>query len=184
MTKGTKGYINRLKKRDILFVLVNVVIAAIIFLIGMLIWDKKENIATVIAVCSLLPGCKRIVNLIMIFSFKGISDEDYGIITKSLPEADNKKYYSDMLIASEKYFMLFYHVTLVGSKCIIYSCMSTEKNNFAEEYLNNGFRKRGIDMNVTVFSGVEDYIRALVDFPADEIEVSEDAVKYLESLLV
>lgn len=184
IAKGNKGYIDNLKKRDICFIFINVLIAVIIFAVGMLIWKNKANVATIFAVCSLLPGCKRVVNLIMIFPFKGISNEDYAVIKEKINPENEVKTYTDMLFATEKCFLLFKHVVLTDAKLIAFSQMTKDKNDFADEYLNKGFQIRGLDVKVTVYSNLTDYIRVAQNAIENGSEPSEEIKGYLESLFV
>lgn len=185
ITKGMKGYISKLKRTDILFILSDVIIAAVIFIVGMMVWKEKGNIATVVAVCAMLPACKRVVNLILIFKFKGISNDDYDtIINKCKHEADFAVNYADMLFSTEQYFLLFKHAVLTENKLLAYSDMGKEKNEYATEYLKKGFSIRGIDVHVKIYSDVREYASARAAALENNAETDTDAVSYINSLLV
>ncbi len=184
-SKGMKGYVSRLKRIDICFILFETLIAAIIFIAGLLIWKNRANIATIIAVCSLLPACKRLVNFIMILKFKGISDGDYKKIAGEKVKGKVKIYeYSDMLFSSDKYFLMFYHASLFSSEMIAFSGMSDEKNAYAAQYLKRGFEIRGLSVHVRIYTEVEKYISARNAASERQSEADEDSVSWINSLLV
>lgn len=182
--KGTKGYIRQLKLTDTAAIIAIAVAAAVIFVIGMLVWKNKANIATIVAVCALLPACKRLVNLILIFRFKGISDADYEIISQKISTGGKAQTYTDMLFATEKCFLLFQHAVLKGTRLIAYSDMPEDKNSFAAEYLNKGFKLRQADVKVKIYTGVKEYASAVGKLSDSEAEINEEAKCYIESLFV
>lgn len=182
--KGTKGYIRQLKITDTAVIFAIAVLAAAIFAVGLLVWKDKANIATIIAVCMLLPACKRLVNLIMVFRFRGISDEDYDMILNKIGGEKKAQTYADMLFATEKCFLLFQHAVLKGTKLFVYSNMPADKNSFAAEYLNKGFQLRQIDVKVKIYTGIKEYASAAEKLSDSEADVNEEAKSYIESLFV
>lgn len=182
--KGSLGYVSKLKKHNICFVLINTLIAAIIFGVGLFLWETKSNICTIFAVCSLLPGCKRLVNLIVIFPFKDMKKEDYGIISEKLKLKGNETIYNDLLVASEKYYLSFGQVFFAKSKMIAFSGMSKDKLEFANEYLNKAFDIRGYNVKVTICDNVRDYIRIASMIEEEDLICDEEARRFFESLLI
>ena len=179
--KGKKGYISLLKRYDMIFILVSALIALGVFMIGLNIWNTKKNIGTVVAVLSLLPACKRLTNLIMIFSFKGISEENYAKVAPLVkPEW---LVLEDMLFSTEKYILEFDHVVLSGSKMFALSKMSKDKNDYIKEYFETAFKKRAIDMTFNLYSNVNDYAGVLKRMEGESFE-NEKATDYIFSLLV
>ena len=73
--KSTPGYISRIRKINIIWLLVWIVIAVAIFTTGWLIWNTRANILTVLAVLLVLPGAKRIVALVAIGRKKSVTPE-------------------------------------------------------------------------------------------------------------
>ena len=182
--KGSLGYVSRLKKHNICFILINVIVAAIIFGIGLFLWNSRSNICTIFAVCSLLPGCKRLVNLIVIFPFKDMNKDDYSIISEKLKLGGNEAIYNDLLVATEKYYLSFCQVFFAKSKMIAYSDMSREKLAFAEEYLNKAFEIRGYDVKVTICDNVKDYIRIASLIEGKDVVSDGEARRFFESLFI
>ena len=179
--KGKKGYISFLKKYDIMFIAASALIALAVYFIGLNIWDTKKNIGTVVAILSLLPACKRLTNLLMIISFKGISNEHYEKISPLVkPEWFVLE---DMLFSTEKYMLEFDHVVMAGSKMFALSKMPKDRNEYAREYFETAFKKRAIDISFSLYSNVNDYAGVLKRLDAENFE-NEKAKDYVTSLLV
>lgn len=183
-TKGSLGYVSKLKKHNISFVLINAIISATIFLIGFFMWETKSNICTIFAVCSLLPGCKRLVNLIVIFPFKDMSKENHRIISEKIKRNSKAIFYNDLLVASEKYYLSFGEVFFAKSKLVAFSELSKDKIDFADDYLNKAFEIRGYDVKVTICNNVKDYIRIVLSISEDDMNCDEEARAFFESLLI
>ncbi len=182
--KGSLGYVSRLKKHNISFVLINTLVSAMIFIIGYLMWETKSNICTIFAVCSLLPGCKRLVNLIVIFPFKDMTKENQKTISEKIDKNSTATIYNDLLVASEKYYLSFGEVFFAKSKLIAFSEMSKDKIDFADDYLNKAFDKRGYDVRVTICNNVKDYIRIVLSVAEEDMNCDKEAKAFFESLFI
>ncbi|MBO4396065.1 MAG: hypothetical protein J5819_06930 [Eubacterium sp.] len=73
--KSTPGYISRFRKNNIIWLIVWVALGVAIFVTGMLIWESRANILTVLAVLMVLPGAKRIVALVALGRKRSVSLE-------------------------------------------------------------------------------------------------------------
>ena len=72
--KNTPGYINRYRKTNIIWLAVWILIGVGIFITGILIWDTRANLLTVLAVLAVLPGAKRIVALVAVGRKKSVAE--------------------------------------------------------------------------------------------------------------
>ncbi len=75
--KGEWGYVNYQRKRVMLITLVLYICAIGIFLFGYYTTDTTKNIWSIIAILSILPASKSMVNLIMFMRFKSLKTEVY-----------------------------------------------------------------------------------------------------------
>ena len=73
--KNTPGYINHYRKVNLIWLIVWVFIGAGIFITGLLIWETRMNLLTVLAVLMVLPGAKRIVALVAAGNRKSVAPE-------------------------------------------------------------------------------------------------------------
>ena len=73
--KNTPGYINHYRKVNLIWLIVWVFIGVGIFITGLLIWETRTNLLTVLAVLMVLPGAKRIVALVAAGNRKSVALE-------------------------------------------------------------------------------------------------------------
>ena len=179
--KGRKGYISLLKKYDLAFVAASALVCFLVYYLGLKIWHSKANIGTVVAVCSLLPACQRLTNLILIMPFKGIGDKEYEKILPAVKPGWITV--SDMLFSTEKSLLEFDHVVMTNSRMLILSKMSRDKNSYSKEYFETSLRKRGISMKVNIYTELNDYVAVLNRSEEEKFE-NEKAWEYVSSLLV
>ena len=72
MKKGSYGYIKNKRKKLILWLILDVVVAVGIFVLGLFLNKfSNKNIFTIIAMLFTLPGAKIFVSLVVIFPYKG-----------------------------------------------------------------------------------------------------------------
>ena len=76
--KGEWGYVNYQRKRVMLITLVLYICTIGIYLFGYYTTHTTKNIWTIIAVLSILPASKSMVNLIMFMRFKSLKAEVYN----------------------------------------------------------------------------------------------------------
>lgn len=75
--KGSFGYTDFHKKRQLLKTFIFFLLPAAIFLTGFLTTKTKENYFTIVAVVGSLPACKELVNVILFWKRHSISRELY-----------------------------------------------------------------------------------------------------------
>ncbi len=180
--KGEHGYLCYVKKRDLRYILITIVFAAVVFAVGLLKWKTKSNIATVIAVMSFLPACKRIVNLIVLMPFKPMNDEIYKKITEYVP--DNAVIFTDTVFSSEQCMYKFEHAVMTNAGMYAFSEMGQVKNYDCDKYLNDGFERRGISCKVKIYSKSDDYLNLLKKITLNEEFKNDDAAAFFRSLIV
>ena len=180
--KGEKGYISSLKTYDLVFILASVIICAGIFIYGIKTAGSKANIFTVISVCLLLPACKRLTNLIVVFPYKGIKNEDYEKIVPVIKEGWDC--FCDMIFTTEDHVLKFNHCVLADNYFVAYSDMDAEKNKYIKEYLEKGFDKRGSSVHVTVCTELQKYLNILMNTVPEGKCENEYALSFVRSLMV
>lgn len=79
--KGTYGYLNRQKKREVLKTTLFFGMSLAVFLTGYLTAGTKNNLLTIVAILGCLPACKSLVETIMYFKAQGCRKEAYEAIS-------------------------------------------------------------------------------------------------------
>ena len=80
--KGEFGYIKNQQKRRVIYTVLAFIPPLLIFLAGLAIYGKRENVFTAFAAVACLPACKFAVGMIMMFMQKPMKEEDYQEIEK------------------------------------------------------------------------------------------------------
>ena len=75
--KGSYGYTDSHKRRQILLTVVLFIIPAAVFAVGLVTTGTKLNYFTIIAVVGVLPACKETVNVIMFLKLHSVDEELY-----------------------------------------------------------------------------------------------------------
>lgn len=182
VVKGQKGYINYLKKKDIIFIVVVAALSIGIYACGMYIYKTRANIATVFAILSLLPACKRVVNLLVLLPFRQIKSEDLSRIEAIVPE--NVVALVDPVFSSESHLMKFEHLTVTNNGLYAFSKMDKAKNDHAKEYLSEGIKKRMLSGNVKIYLTIGDYEHFIKTIDKEAEFIAEDLKDYFRSLMM
>ena len=75
--KGEQGYIGFMKSFNLLVSFVLFVIAAVIFIIGMSIYDTKGNILTIVGALFIIPMARFLTVFFLFLPFKSVPKETY-----------------------------------------------------------------------------------------------------------
>ena len=160
--KGEWGYINSQRIRVMLITLVLYVCAIGLYLIGYLTLHTNRSIWSILAVLSLLPASKSMVNLIMFLRFKSLdktSYEQYREANGSAPAlyevpftTYEKTYFVDSLICRNNTVTVCYRGK--GSKKISHDKDINNLNDHLSGVLKNDGHK---DFTVKVFDNSSAY---------------------------
>jgi len=160
--KGLYGYIRSQKCRRTCFTLISLLVPVIIFIIGLIVNDKRENMFTFVAIMSCLPGCRLAVGMIMMFLQKSISEEAYKKTKESagvLPQL-----YEMVFTAYEKTTSV--DCLVLGTKSIIgYSSNPKTSPEYIEKHLTEILDANGYKRTVKIFT----------DFPHFEARIKDMA---------
>ena len=134
--KGEYGYISKVKKMDIVKMLIYVAIALAIFVVGLFLNQMShKNIFTVIAVLFVLPWARIFVEFILLFPYQTPAREDYTKIVPIIKES------GIIVISDEIYAELSYEEEFcsiasfdeIKDQCIII-------NGFSKAFAMTGWR--------------------------------------------
>lgn len=185
MEKGTYGYINYKKKKQLIISLTILISAIIIFLLGYFLNKKSNaNIFSIIAVLMILPFGRNFVTYIVMFPFHSVDKtkdkEVRGILSGKV------QVFSDLVISSnEKVMGLSF---LILSENIVYGLIGREKEDamYIENYLKRGLKDRKLNYKVIVFTSYDKFLKQIKTIKKDEkvTEKSKTAKEFLLSLCI
>ena len=182
--RGEFNYIKTRKQRIIFMAVLIVLIALVIFGIGLLLNKMdKANVFTVVAVCCVLPWAKQIVALVVLFPYHSVSQERYEKVEKAVPE--NVTLYTDLVITStEKVMNLDFAVVGYG-RVIGLLGKEGQDMKYIRQYLSQGVSNCS-DYKVKLVNSEKAFLTEIANLSEKEIlpEEEERVNAYLRSLIV
>lgn len=157
-TKGNFGYVRAERRRRLLLLAGLIALPAAIFITGLLINHTTQNLLTVLAVISLLPACRVIVSVIMIFRCRPLENEVYERIKSH--EGSLSTAYELYLTAYEKSAML--EACAVCGNTVV-GLMRDPKADirYEENHILKIMRANGYKCTVNLLTDVNKYIERL-----------------------
>ena len=156
--KGEFGYSRSEKLRRLLVTLGLFVLPVGILVAGWLYYGSRNNIFTVIAVVGALPGCRSIVNLIMMMRTPQMDSEAYQQIYK----------HSKGLTMAYELYITFYEknafidaAAFCGNLVACYSSDPGCDSKFISENIEEMLKKNGFRVNVTIAKDLNAYLGRL-----------------------
>ena len=156
--KGEFGYFSSEKKRRFLITAALFVLPLLVLIIGWVYYKTRNNVFTVLCIVGCLPGCRSIVNLIMVLKCPSMKQELYDEI---------KKHQGELLMAYEMY-MTFYEknayidsVAVCGNSVVAYSSDPATDAKFIAENVQKVIRKNGYKADVFVLTDLKPFLERL-----------------------
>lgn len=145
--KGEPGYIAFMKKFNLLITLVLFALAIGIFITGLLIFESKANICSIIGALFIIPAARYMTVWILFLPYKSVTDEEFKEIY-GLMKGGNILYADVLVTSTEKaYCMPFLVIT--GNKVFAFA-KGNAKLYKVQDYMADTIRRRGCDFKVMV----------------------------------
>ncbi len=184
LERGSFGYIRKRKIRLIVMMLALMLAAAVIFITGLLLnkYDKA-NICTVLAVLFVLPIAKFLVIYIVIFPYKGVSEELYEK-TKSIVN-DNAVLMTDMVITSPDKSMHLDFIVITDNQVIGVTGKKKQDVKYIEDYLKNSLKENKIEgFTVKITDDRKQFEKYLPDREFEKTDRQDECFRYIRTLVV
>lgn len=188
LEKGTFQYINRRKKRTVLMALGILLVAVLIFVVGLLLNKmSRANIFTVLAILCVLPWAKQVVALVVLFPYQSVSKERFDKVKKTLDSypSEEVELMTDMVITSQDKVMQLDFAVVGYGQVIALVGKKGQDIAYIRKYLTDGVHNWG-DYKVKILDSEKLFLHEIEDIKVQETDQEEAAnVKsYLHSLLV
>jgi hypothetical protein len=155
--KGTYGYTDAHKKRQILKTFVFFLLPISIFLAGYFTTGTKENYFTIVAVVGCLPACKELVNVFLFWKRHSISEKLYQEISSHTGEMAVA--YELVLTTYEKSYPV---TALVITKDEVVGFTDTVENIYwkkAEKHIQTVLKNNGFShIHVHIFRDLKQFL--------------------------
>lgn len=142
--KGEQGYIGFMKSFNLLVSFVLFVIAAVIFIIGMSIYDTKGNILTIIGALFIIPMARFLTVFFLFLPFKSVPKETYDKAFSQMKQGN--LLYADVVFTSTEKAYGAYLMVITSDKVLAYSVKNTSK---LQDYLSDILKRRAFAYKVT-----------------------------------
>lgn len=142
--KGEQGYISFMKSFNLLVAIVMFVLAAVLFIVGLSIYETKANVFTIVGALFVIPAARFMTVFFLFLPYKSVSKEKYDKVF-SLMKAGNLLYADVLLTSTERAYGISFMV-LTSDKILVYAAKNVNK---LQDYLADIMKRRAFAMKVT-----------------------------------
>ena len=166
------GYLNWQKRRQLLAVIVQILIAAAIFSIGYVLNDNsKNNVFTIVAVLLVLPMAKHLVEVIILLPYRTPSAELYEtVMNTARPDAF---VFSDYVFTSQEKIMYLSSMVVQGNEIIGLIGREKENVSYIKSYLERSMKQRNLPYKIMICTKEAEYFKKIKETVS---EAEEEAV--------
>ena len=176
--KGEYGYIHSQKLRRGLITFLLFLVPVAVFIAGLCIYHKRENMFTFVAIMTCLPGCRFAVGLIMMLLQKSVEPSVYE---------KTKKAAGVLPVLYEMVFTAYEKTTSVdclvlGSGSVIgYSSHPKANPEYIEKHLTDILQNNGVKRTVKIYLDYGKFEGRVREMAA--LETAKDAAKRNEKAI-
>lgn len=170
--KGEYGYIHSQKVRRSLITFVLLLIPVVIFIIGLCIYHKRENLFTFAAIMTCLPGCRFAVGLIMMLLQKTMDQADYE---RTCQAAGKLPVLYEMVFTAYEKTTSVDALVLGPGSFIGYSSAPKTKPEYIEKHLTEILQNNGVKRTVKIYTDFKKFEARIKEMAA--LETAEEAEK-------
>lgn len=152
--KGEVGYIKFKKRFELFMTLSLLIVAAIIFIVGIIVMKGKGSLFTIVACLFVIPMARFATTFILFVPFKSVTQEKADEVAKYAKAGSI--IYADVILTSEKNAMSLDFAVITSDKVLGVVGREKENNLDIRNYLQDIYKRRGYDYKVTI---AEDYTR-------------------------
>lgn len=156
--KGSYGYVDNHKKRQLIKTLIFFAIPLSIILVGFVTTKTKMNYFTVIGVVGCLPACKEMVNVLMFWKRKSLKQEFYEQVQ---PHMQGMEALYELNFTSYDKNMPIDCMAVCGSCAVGYSSKKDLDTAFAEKHVKDILKGNGYRQNVKIFKELKPFLERL-----------------------
>ena len=172
--KGEYGYLKKERKRRILIAAILLGVPLFIFISMWIYLGTRNTIWTIIALVGSLPGCKAVVDVIMVMLARPVEPSIYEKIHAHQGE----------LVMSYEMYMTFYEksayidaLAVCGNTVAAYSSDPKIHASYMEENCQKVVRKNGYKATVKIFTDLRPFLERLDSMNAHK-DTLEEGIKF------
>lgn len=174
--KGTFGYIDKRKKKQLGKAIGMFLAAALVFIFGYLAnKNSKANVFTVLAVLMVLPAAKLLVTYIVLSPYKSVSREKYDKVARINFDVGDLK--TDFVITSSEKVMFLSFLIIAKGNIIGLIGREKEDASYIEAYLSRNMKNLGYKFDVKIFKDEKQFLKRAEAISWLEYELDEEKEK-------
>lgn len=176
--KGQYGYIRfqKIHRAWITFIMIAIPVA--IFLIGLAVYHKRENMFTFAAILSCLPGCRYAVGLVMMLLQKSA---DPAVCKNTAKAAGRLPVLYEMVFTAYEKTTSIDALVLGGGSIIGYSSNPKTNPEYIEKHLTEILMNNGVKRTVKIFRDYRKFEGRIKEMAASE--TAQDAARRNEKAI-
>ncbi len=184
LERGTFGYTNKKKNRQLLLMLLFLGLAALMFIVGLFLHDfDRANFLTILAVLMVLPMTKMLVIYIVLFPYKSVSKEMYDEVCSKV--SPNAVLMTDMVITSPDKPMGLSFVVISDNQVLCMLGKAKQDITYIENYLKDSLANNKIEgFTVKVFDDYSKFLDIIGTRDYEKTAKQEECFKYIRTLVV
>lgn len=165
--KGSFGYIDTVKKSQLLISILMFSVVIIIFFTGYFINDySKESYFTVMSIVMVLPASMMLVRYLILVPFHSVPKNKYDEVVSLINERDIL--YTDFVITSTKKVMNVEFLVIIDKYIIGLAVCEKEQLTHIETYLSTNIKSRKLPYTVKLYNDDKRFMARLVSHHHDE----------------
>jgi len=163
--KGTRGYIDRIKKLALLVSGGTFLLAAALFVTGLLLFESKFNVLSIFAALIIIPFAGGVTRFVLFARYKSVSEADEAKVFEAAPAGSSL--ISDAVMTSEQRAMGFAFIVVTDHEVV---ALAAKNEKFPKiklyEYLKDLVKRKGFSHKVEVEDDMDAFLKVLGRLPA------------------
>ena len=168
--KGKYGYFSSEKKRRAIITVSLFILPLLVLIIGLVYYKTRNNVLTVLCIVGCLPGCRSIVNLlIMVLKCRPMDKDLYEKISS---------HQVDLVMAYEMYLTFYEKNTYIdalavcGNEVVLYTHDQSADVQYVEQNVQKVIRKNGYKVTVHLQKNLDQFLLRL-----DSMNAHQDSLR-------
>lgn len=173
--KGARGYIDRIKKLAILIAIGSFLLAALLFILGLILFESKLNVLSIFAALIIIPFAGAVTRFVLFKKYRSVSEEDEKKVFEKTPAGSTTL--SDLVMTSTERAMGFAFMVVTDNEIAALRAQGEKVQTVKlYEYLKDLVKRKGFEFEVEVLDDMDKFLKHLAtmsESPARE-EGEED----------
>ncbi|MCR5828869.1 MAG: hypothetical protein K6F93_00785 [Lachnospiraceae bacterium] len=184
--KGSRGYIDRIKKLAILIAIGTFLLAAILFVLGLIIFDSKFNVLSIFAALIIIPFAGAVTRFVLFKKYRSSTEEEEKKVIEASPVGSTTL--TDVVLTSSERAMGYAFIVITDSE-VAGLVGKGEKLAAVKlyEYLKDLMKRKGFGHSVEVVDDMDKFLKhlgTLSDSPARAEDEEDPQVEVVDMLRI